>query len=733
MDDTASDAGHESLADSSYDIVSEADSAFDDVSSSSVPSRVDTPTHDSDDSDEDNEAPETTPDPKPFQVPAETMTDNKPKPMDDPAETPRASKSLDKNTSFAPVPIYAVADSLVDVRRPFRIAYHGPEKYKDAVMEKIGQALSISTDGTGGREQGSMYSIVQLSSFGDGKSSPDVTLIPSTDAKLIVYSCEFCAYKEQVTQGRENMHVAKKMELEQDIHAYPKRRASGIDLTVFMHEADTGWSTSAYDQSIIFSARAQRAGTHVLDISTEQQHSFHATFQTGHLRLNGTGQINTHVQYPWMPIDLRSFLDMDARELNLCLAFMQQKEPKTVASHTADVIHGVNKQLNPFYSTVLEHYKRVTADPQTVSKALLVSFILLASLLAGNLISTFLQPRSINTRDVYQPGSLRSIEAHPIVKVDPKASTSSEHTKPSDWLPSWEQRQPSKALQATTTGSTEKEDAVTDPTVELVPVKGLLYYLKMPSETGPRSRSAQPKVTASSAGQPVRVSTAKWNGTLFSLDFQPEDKSQIIDVFVGFEKSPRVYVFKIGPHSSWIDLARMQKIIDRQVIESGVAACLATTKELSEVGQRQLAVFRDHASDFASGSKVWLHAQAKAMQNTSSVTALSIRERFIARQAVLATKLGKTRKHISKEVQAYAQQFTQALSQNVVSLQMAKKDFTRRVQRNAVQARQDISTRMENVREQVKDKRDKGSREGVLKKARDRANSLRSKLSTCSH
>lgn len=91
--------------------------------------------------------------------------------------------------------------------RPLRVAYHGSSYKKQAILEKVAQAVaSPSRPSTAAlSKRTSRMNIVPLPALEDDSDAPHVTLIPSTGLELDVEDCALCdedAYEEGDSKSR---------------------------------------------------------------------------------------------------------------------------------------------------------------------------------------------------------------------------------------------------------------------------------------------------------------------------------------------------------------------------------------------------------------------------------------------------------------------------------------------------------------------------------------------------
>lgn len=158
--------------------------------------------------------------------------------------------------------------------RSFRINYHGDLGRKEEITEKLAQALSISTlsdsQASELHSSSSRYNVIQLSSFGSDESSPQVTLIPSSGLELVVEDCAVCSkqHGEPASTSNKNTEFVRNCPNVQNGGHSP-------DLAVYCHSSLTpehvqGENSQNSVSMLVRSARTAASGIPTLDIITSE-------------------------------------------------------------------------------------------------------------------------------------------------------------------------------------------------------------------------------------------------------------------------------------------------------------------------------------------------------------------------------------------------------------------------------------------------------------------------------
>ncbi|KAI9671399.1 MAG: hypothetical protein M1831_004308 [Alyxoria varia] len=230
-----------------------------------------------------------------------------------------------------------LASGKLHLNKPFRITYHGDTAVKEIVIEKIAQALTVSTvdnaEDEVGKDISSKYSIVQLSSFGGDEGAPQITLVPSNGLELIVNSCEMCckwqSYPPSGSRRPSNEYfISEHMAHE----AYSDSQRP--DLAVFFHHLpDEKASGANYESrknnidSFDVSASTKNMEIPTLDISNTVSAWATGPFRPYknkaiHLCIENSDGLSTRDANVIcrMPINLEGFVESDASQLNRNIA-----------------------------------------------------------------------------------------------------------------------------------------------------------------------------------------------------------------------------------------------------------------------------------------------------------------------------------------------------------------------------------------------------------------------------
>lgn len=643
---------HGSLADSSYEIISESGT----IENASVSSLASRSRSGSVVSDTDDEHPR-------LDASLQSVAD------DSPIDTPIASLALPPvNEDFV---IYQADHEPLQLQKPFRIHYHGDEESQDAVVEKIAQAIAVSHSSDEIEDASSRFNVVQLSSFGEDKAAPQVTLIPSSGIELVVEACQAC----RLQKGRD----------EKVSHSLSFTDGHRPDLAVFCHRSDAPESSMA-----ALSALTVEHGIATLDVAADLLRIKYPFTQTGDMRMVSRDEICL--------IDFRNFLEQDAMKLNRHIAYLlDRSEDYRAAALTDDL-----EEQKPEEFTLLALLSRLWDDIDSriwlPPSSGITCVIMIGLMLLSVLIPRSYDPSAKGLSNGTSSGlaSVPSIAGTGAPSV--QTAVTSAPPKQGDWFPG-----PLGALSTISQsailsmGAAEQAAPETeDPPVDLIHVKDWLYYVKMPNECTKSRRAPQIKVTASSDGKPVALSLAKWNSTVYSLELHPASGVGPVDVFVGFPGSARVYTYKLQPKSAWIAMKRLHSWVDRKSIESGIAACLASTKELSRVASKEVTTFRDQANGLVMSSSEWLQDHMEKIRSSGTTTAVDVWRNFELQTVAVTKALQKSNDDLSKSLSTYVETLTDSFNHHLKVLKDAKTSLGK----DAVKTRHSVRRRVEALHKQ---------------------------------
>ena len=224
-----------------------------------------------------------------------------------------------------------LASGKICIDKPFRITYHGNTSFRELVIEKIAQALTVSTvdnpENELAKDISSKYSIVQLSSFGGDEGAPQITLVPSNGPELIVTSCEMCckwqSYPPSGSRTRSNEYF-----ISEHVAHEAYSDSQRPDLAVFFHHlSDEKGSKKSVVDSFDVSASTKRMGIPTLDISNTVSAWASGPFkpyrdEAIHVCIEDSDRPSTRDAHVIcrMPINLEGFLESDAFQLNRNIA-----------------------------------------------------------------------------------------------------------------------------------------------------------------------------------------------------------------------------------------------------------------------------------------------------------------------------------------------------------------------------------------------------------------------------
>ncbi|KAL3423816.1 hypothetical protein PVAG01_05563 [Phlyctema vagabunda] len=312
-------------------------------------------------------------------------------------------------------------------KEPFRILYVGSESAKDDILHKIGSSVMALVDrGPRSLRQSApsqLYSVVQISAFGS-EQGPDVHLMPSSRYQIKPESCvaaETQPYED--APGRPEMIKLSVQDINDDISYYhsvldgddfiiePNWElphvavfycADGDDIEAKLTRTITRKFLNRHNvPSIVVSHKKLHDRSHCMALD---QHSIHMCLESRDT--NGRGNI-IHQR---LPIDLESFLNIDARQMNRNLAFITGLHESVEASTVSTVVGKAESPLADSQTTEKAFEDNALRSlsshglVRTLSKAFLPVSLLLMAVFVGILTGV----------PTYRPGSKPAISINSI-------------------------------------------------------------------------------------------------------------------------------------------------------------------------------------------------------------------------------------------------------------------------------------------------------------------------------
>ncbi|OCL09580.1 hypothetical protein AOQ84DRAFT_17126 [Glonium stellatum] len=262
----------------------------------------------------------------------------------------------------------ALSKNYLTLKRPFRIMYVGEATHwaKQDIINKIASALTASSDSMLDShpmsERSSRFNVFPITSFGEKGSSPQVELIDSSGIELVVHQCT-SALMVHSTKSETSSTIQLTLKDTTRLLFAPGSSVEVIgeappthylpDLTVICHTFGSRLSSSDEEMSqhqlIREAMRSQSIP--ILDIAMVVP--FHQcpdsyTFSSKSLRLCIEGRNSeepNHRILETLPINISSFLEIDASQLNRHLACVTRLEHEGSQDATLDLAGGLPKDL----------------------------------------------------------------------------------------------------------------------------------------------------------------------------------------------------------------------------------------------------------------------------------------------------------------------------------------------------------------------------------------------------
>jgi hypothetical protein len=223
----------------------------------------------------------------------------------------------------------------LSTKEPLRILYVGSHSAKQEIIRKIGSSVAASVKGASDsarRASSQLYNVVPVSAFGS-EDTPDVELMHSSGYQIQVEECKNAVIEKNAldTEGRETIKISTEDGTVKSLPSGSKFMLDPSDAIlphvaiIYCSENDT--PSIRHDQ-IHTRTFMSRHGVPCIVISHKQcfdrsarplaldQHAIHMCLESR----DSHGARN--VIHQRLPIDLTSFLNIDARQMNRNLAYL---------------------------------------------------------------------------------------------------------------------------------------------------------------------------------------------------------------------------------------------------------------------------------------------------------------------------------------------------------------------------------------------------------------------------
>ena len=538
-----------------------------------------------------------------------------------------------------------LSPSKMELGRTFRILWHGDIMVQDLVVEKIAQALAVSTDTTSDssimKESSTKFSIVQLSSFGSNQSSPQVTLIPTARTEVVVETCSTCL----ANHGR-NEHKSHCLNL-----------TTTPALEVFFYPTTEKWSIN-FDDVRPFTKNPY------LDIRPAT-----ASLQLQPFRPLGGKAVHMHVDdsldgslrkasSPWrpitLPIDLDHFQQLDPELLNRNLRCLQDS-----AIESAQPWHR-NIKFRETATSALHRARTAPARKWVINAlALLMLFTAVARLNLWLLSSMSGTPppdvqvsQTLSTVTVTSTSTIQSTvtpSLNYIIRADPTAEAIA--------TPQMTPIVPTSRE----VGAPLGEAHPTSLTFELLRTGEGQLYLKLPHEMAKLRRPPPINLTAYSGYRFLDTELSKWNASVYSLTIKDFNlSSDPLTIVVDSQKASGVrQVLHYNQRHSYQSI---------RVLETSLMACLESTKDVARMAQKELGLFRDQANGLIVSSSDWFHDYVRNARASSGRKAGSLWDRLAARREVIRKHADGARQDLMQNANKHAGSISLALSRQISAI-----------------------------------------------------------------
>ena len=255
--------------------------------------------------------------------------------------------------------------------RSFKMIYVGDSTFKDIILQKVASALAISDKLAESKplsHRASRFSVVPVSSFGD-ESHPEVVLIDAGGIELEINVCRHASSIETLKE-----HGTLQMMLEDDTPLRSRPKGSGFEISedwkcpdiavFFIAEKEQSKTKSTRRYARMFMSRHSVPSIVVTEVAqwNKTSEAMDLNHWTPHVcletRRNGTGRSCIKKRFP---IDLNTFLKIDAAQMNRNLASFSGKAQEVVSvedtRQSARPHHKGDDEESCFNRCVKEHLR----------------------------------------------------------------------------------------------------------------------------------------------------------------------------------------------------------------------------------------------------------------------------------------------------------------------------------------------------------------------------------------
>ena len=550
-----------------------------------------------------------------------------------------------------------LSPDVLRLERPFKLLYHGDLAHKEAVVEKVAQALYVSeldpAEGENEDNISSKYNVVQLSSFNRSGAPPQVTIIPSSRIELVIECCQTCCYRKDddpksfKTDLSRKMHALIKARNDEDClstHVESTLNSQNRpDLAVFYHsfkksstDATGADNHTLATNSIDISTKEASLGIPTIDIAPQisawafgryepyRGQAVHVALETSHPQPPKNSKTISN-----MPIDLEHFLEIDARQLNrnlACITSARRSLPSpdiSLAIKVRQAGHEFFETCKPLLCSFEEWIDTLDVSPLIIGGLLGLVIILLT--MAMTMESTSLlrspnrfdgpraacdfkaaPPREASTfwSSSWGPGVMA-----PSQGSDAPAATRSVEQMLADIVKA---KANEKALSPVSTQTGVETKPIKTPasapnskenlTIVLVQTNDGRRYLQMPEAFARLRRTPQLLIKASSKGKPVHASVAKFNSSTYALDISMDGTTNAVELVVWTEQKPIInQSFTLESGSLWFSLKTLSGMIE--------------TNQVSKWANKEIAVLRNAGLPDLSLPSEWVEQARKRRES----------------------------------------------------------------------------------------------------------------------
>jgi hypothetical protein len=578
----------------------------------------------------------------------------------------------------------------LSAREPLRILYVGSHSAQNDIIHKIASSVAASVsknDLSGSSRSSQLYNVVPVTAFGSD-NTPEIELMHSSGYQIKVEDCSKAVNIKFEDHPRKPDVIKLILDYNTSYHSVPDGQGYIIEPTwelphiavFYCSEADTSEMIRTRSSAMTFMTRhkiPQIVISHqpLFETSTGdwilEQHPIHMCLESR----DPTKPRNTIHQR--LPVDLASFLNIDARQMNRNLAYLTKLHDLLQASEPVAV--------KPRTTSECEKSSKASQASRIDIRSLLPYGVVLVSLLATVLVNMY-GFRSVPGNLVSINGNLTSTNPHSVVSTALPVATvvmstaslrTSTETRTSTRTITVSHATPSplKSLsviqdKSISYHSSSGAEPSSICSAEMINEQEILIRIPSATKLSWLAREAI-SVNVTRDDQTVETERVSSSNDGIILHFSRKEAYGILNVSVATTKKPKINeTFQVDFGHSWFQ--RLSTGVQQYCMEMLPTIDLKTNTDL-----RNIRAVVENTRDKAEELLGQTHKQREAVNHQARVVAENVKSQVMEMSKSFSEYLagqGEHYAHIAKENAKYrAQEFQKPVADAVLRAQIRSK------------------------------------------------------------